>query len=306
MRKILEDSIKEYNTVFVDSDKDLRVECEVIEDFTLECMALDGIQLCTYCIIGMTEQQPQRNLFNMYKAIEWKCIKRKNTSDYIFYPWISDNIGMKTTLRSLSVEQCSRCSYLEKLEEYEPEGCIEDFHNYKTCIAICASENPESVGIVTDIMVNMNRRGRNAEELEQLSKILCCCKLEIMHSFLDCMLGYLKNTEESEKAEEKNNLKEAIKRFYDDVVELRHKIDQGDYTVFQGLEETSLEVAKLLRERKKSGRYVLDDLYTSKKSFPKKIEDFFASGNKWKVKKKISGYSCEDYINKLDNGQRKT
>lgn len=298
MKEILEGAIGEYNAAFTDSDKDFRLECQAVEDFSIECMALDGIQLCTYCVIGMTIEQGHSGLFNMYNLIEWKYIK-KNAADYIFYPWIKENAGMQAILDDMKVERCTKYGYLGNPEKIEPKKGIEDFHCYKTCVCSCMSKNVESVKVATDIMLNMNRKGKKFEELEQLSKILCCCKLDIMLSFFSCMQGYISNLNKPEETEEKKKLGKAIEKFYEDVVKLRGDIDKGDYSAFREIEETSIEIAQLLRERKKSEKYVLNHLYCSEASFTKKLEDFFASGNKWKVKKRISGHSCEDYMREI-------
>lgn len=296
MEETLKRAIEEYNSIFISPKEDYRIACEDVNDYTLDCLALDGIQLCAYCIFNMSQSEKKTTLFNQYQMIEWKCVRRVSNGEYIFYPWLKEDAGMNGVLESLKIDKCDRCSYADILAESECREDVKDFHSLKTCKADLDSEDIESVGLETDVIFSINRNGRSIEGLKKLCKILCCFKLEVMHSFFRSMINYI---EVLEKKEEKEKFEKAVNDFYDEVIKLNEAMRKNDYGTFQEIRETSKEIADLMRIRKRSDKYILNELYGSEVSFQGKLSNFFVAQNSWKEGKGIAGFSCKDYLGKI-------
>lgn len=297
MKQTLKRAIEEYSSIFIGMEEDYRVSCEDVNDFTLNCLALDGIQLCAYCIVKMSQLEPNATLFNQYQMIEWKCVRSKSTGDYIFYPWLKDDIGMEEARNSLGIDICGKYGYIEDPNNYEDKKDVPDFHVMKTCKAAdFGLENVESVGLETDVIFNINRNGRTIEDLKKLCKILCCFKLEVMHSFFKSMIKYMKGIENKR---EKEKFEKEVNGFYSEVIQLNEALKAKDYQAFQEIRTTSKEIADLMQKRKKTDKFVLNELYGSEASFQKKLENFFIAQNSWSEGKGIAGSSCKDYLGEI-------
>ncbi len=296
MKQTLKRAIDEYNSIFKSTKEDYRMSCEDVNDFTLNCLAMDGIQLCACCIVKMSQLEPNATLFNQYQMIEWKCVRYISTGQYVFYPWLKDDVGMEEARNNLGVDVCEKYGYINGSNECEDKKDTNDFHIFKTCKADWSSEDVESVGLETDVIFNMNRNGRKIEDLRKLCKILCCFKLEVMHSFFRSMIKYMKGLE---KKEEKEKFESEVNSFYSEVIQLNEVLKAKDYKTFQEIRETSKEIAALMQKRRKSDKFVLNDLHGREVSFQKKLESFFIAQNSWSEGKGIAGSSCKDYLGEI-------
>lgn len=106
MLNTLENTINMYNSIFVDKSTDFRLESCELKDFTLNCMALDEIELSVACIVNMPNIANSR--YKEMDVIEWKYIK-KDCSFY-FYPTIPE-VKIDELMQELSIGKCKQYSY---------------------------------------------------------------------------------------------------------------------------------------------------------------------------------------------------
>ncbi len=283
MKSTIKKAIDDYNVIFKNGGVDTKLECNGMKQYSLNCMALDGIEICSYIIMKRTDCE-DANLVDI-QQIQWKILEidYEGKKENIFYP----SIDFQEEIQELKLRKCSKNNYVST------KVC--DFESYKTCTMQSGEKSVISTDIEIEMLFDINRRGKRLEELKFLSMFLCC-DIEIMHCFYKSMLDYVKK----HQTEDLKQLKEDINNFVAGVRAINDNLKKENYEDFSKLMETSRIVAELMRKRRyDDGNVMLSDEFQNR--FFEKLEKYVRFSKRWSKRKKINGKSCKDYEREIES-----
>lgn len=266
MLNTLENTINMYNSIFVDKSTDFRLESCELKDFTLNCMALDEIELSVACIVNMPNIADSR--YKEMDVIEWKYIK-KDCSFY-FYPTIPE-VKIDELMQELSIGKCKQYSY-----------GTESICNYKTC-TFSAADYVKTCDFLTDVFLKINRKPRDLEEIQFLSAVLCSRQRDVLGSFYKFAASELENRLENDEI--RRQFAATTVSFLDFVKSLSEQGKSqsvGDSDFFSEVKEVSGIISELMLRRKDNGNIILSEIY--KNTFSEKVNDFYRVQSKRKTR----------------------
>lgn len=180
---------------------------------SLKCLSLDNAELCAYIII----QKIKNNSID-YVEIQWHW--KKVGDKYVFFVLPNpDEPDEHWELKEMPGE-CPQKKYKSLMFSDNYVGLIDEIKVYGSCMMEGSKMN-HSCPLETDLLLAINRNGRDLEDLNLLNQILCCLDLNLTIRFLDIMS---KELEECGSKEEQKDLREGISRFVKEVEELCKEI----------------------------------------------------------------------------------
>ena len=257
MLNTLENTINMYNSIFIDKSTDFRLKSCKLKDFSLNCMALDEIELSVACIVSMPNIADSR--YKEMDIIEWKYIN-KDCSFY-FYPTIPE-VKINELMKKLSIGKCKQYSY-----------GTESICKYKTC-TFSTTDYVKTCDFLTDVFLKINRKPRDLEEIQFLSEVLCSRQNAVLGSFYKFAASELENRLENHEI--RRQFATTILSFLKSVNLLSEQgksQSAGDSDSFSKVKEVSGIISELMLRRKDNGNIILSEIYEN--TFSKKVNDFY-------------------------------
>lgn len=286
-------AIEDYNSIF--QYDNLNMNLVVCEQplLSLKCLSLDNAELCAYIII----QKIKNNSID-YAEIQWHW--KEVGGKYIFF--VLPNPDEQRELQGV-IRTCPQEKYKSLMPSDNYVGLIDEIEVYGSCMMEGSKEN-HSCPLETDLLLAINRNGRDLADLNLLNQILCCLDLNLTISFLDAMSEELK--ERGSKAEQKAMWK-GIKQFVDGVEDLCKEIagffnkscvDDCNKCRLPKVVETCEITADIFRRKQqmKQQPINLNSIYTNKNTPHEKVQTFFASAKEWNRDKKVRHRSCNSIL----------
>lgn len=284
MQDTLRRAVSQYNALFYIDGIDTRMECKRITDFTLNCVALDGIQLCAYVI--MKAQIGDTGVINRLNNVHWKIAQIDG--QYVFYPWIKE---IEDTMLDLNIKKCPAYNCKEQ----------EDFRCYETCISELQSQDLYASDLSLDILFHISRCDERIKELRFLSRILCC-EFKTMIGFLNDIQNEIE-LREKEKGVREDALRESVLRFIDEVEEMVRELKNNKFEKFSEIYKSSMIIVEMLCKKRFGNQIHLGELYAD--TFSEKINELVSESKEWRENRKERGKSINDYKRSLKGGQKK-
>lgn len=276
--------VKKYNSVFQFEDFNTNILTCEMKSFSLNCLSLDEVEICAYKII----KEIRENKLNC-DAFQWKW---KNENDKLFFYILPNEINRK----KLNI-------YLEKCKII-----FDDFSLYKSCKRD-GDNRSHSCPLEVDLLLTINRSGRDLEKFNLLSQILCCLDMNLTLNFLETMREELLKIKDC-KTQQKQ-LYNGIEEFVNGIESVCSDIslllspdglNQLDNDTLSELVKTcniTADVFRKKRQMKKESVY-LSAVYSDNYSTSEKMSDLFQKTKEWKRDKKLKRRSCNSVLSSME------
>lgn len=282
MDEKIKELIAQYHLVF-NNHRDTRLTCTSDRE-AVHCYGIDEIEMCVYCIM--------RNAGGVYN-LKWEI--QENGGKYYFIPVI-DGKCFRDALCKL-MEKYPLCE--EDKSIYLEKGKLKPL--YKVCQGeLLIDEKERSCNIVTDMIFNLNQSNRDKEDLDNFCALFCCYNVSFLYTFLEKVNVYI---EENIKRKRDKVLQlfndvtlfmEKIFSFRECIINYNENIAEDD-AYLRKLKETSMMIAKLLREREKSDELTLTQYQNMPLQFNIKVKANFPMTKRgWNYKARLGSQgSCQ-------------
>lgn len=238
----VQDGIAEYKSIF--SLKGVETELVVCNiHFSLDCMSLDEIELSSYFVEILLEE-------NNTDKIQWKFAKIEG--EYLFYVRVDEELR-KGFANYICDKKEKYAPVLDKIlpdSKDDKEWFDKELKLYKTCECLCGQDGGYSTGIISELLFLINKNKRKIDYYYLLGEILCCHDANMRYKFLLDMSKYL---EQIIDKQEKKEFCNAVLKFYEGLDRLKECVENEDFSDVARLREL-FDVSVYLRELRLQNR----------------------------------------------------
>ena len=280
--------IAQYHLIF-NNYRDMRLLCTMDKNY-VHCYGIDKIEMCVYCI--MQDAGAVNNL-------KWEIQETGN--NYYFIPVIEGSC-FKETMQRLS-RKYPICK--------EDQRIYHDKSNLNPLFKVCqgeflANKEKKSCDIVVDMIFNFNRSNREKADLDNFCALFCCYNVNLLHAFLVKVNEYIeKHIKDKRKL---ITLLKEVTLFIEKIFSFRNCIkdnkgNMAENAYLKTLKETSMLIARLLRQRDKNDELAMTQYQNMPAQYDVKMKTKFPTSYRgWNYNAGLgSKGSCQKLFRQIAN-----
>lgn len=278
--------IVQYHLIFNDY-RDTRLLCTMDKNF-VHCYGIDEIEICVYCI--MENAGAVNNL-------KWEI---QETGDKYYFIPVMEGTCFRETMQRLS-SKYPICKEDKKI--CHDKSDLNPL--YKVCQGeLLTNKETKSCNIVVDMIFNLNRSKREKEDLDNFCALFCCYNVNFLHSFLVKVRDYIKQhlTDKRKRLIFLREVTFFIKKIFSfrkNITNNNENVDAND-EYLKTLKETSMLIAKLLRQRYKNNELALAQYQKMTPQYNTKVRSYFPSKRGWNYNARLgSEESCQKLFRQI-------
>lgn len=209
----INETIAQYNAIFLNdvpaytsNDNGLpnrKISCNIDKDLFL-CHGIDKIQYCTSCFM-MQER--------LLEELNWKF--NKEPEGYYIFPSAGQDFKSSIEIFSKTYPECEVKN--RHLKHTYPAPV------YRTCDNTLPKTSRPSCGLIVDAIFNINRHGRDKEQLNNLNALFCCQNITVFYSLLSSARDCIKGLSPSDK----KNLFDELFHLCERILSIRDYVDHN-------------------------------------------------------------------------------